>query len=181
MAENQIKVDDYIYENEELVAVKTQQFGELKISHWRETLLGSFSGVEFKLPQKDGAFLKFIPSHFHLSKKGVVQSMPSYWRYGIFVKDKEENKAMITRCYYHFSEEKTEKHLPFGKTIVGTVEIKKSFNSKTKEEKIIVNFYCQEKNQEKKYRVAIGSNSEKKSEADIAIPGLKSKIKVFKI
>ncbi len=178
---DQIKVDDYIYENEELIGVKTEQFGELKISHWQESLLGSFSGVEFKLPQKDGAFLKFIPKHLHLSKKGVVQSMPSYWRYGIFIKDKEENKAMITRCYYHFSEEKTEKQLPFGKTVVGTVEIKKSFNSKTKEEKIIVNFYCYEKNQEKKYRVAIGSESAKKSKADIAIPGLKSKIKVFEI
>lgn len=181
MAENQIKVDDYIYENEELIGVKTEQFGELKISHWQETVLGKFSGVEFKLPQKEGSFLKFIPSHLHLSKKGVVQSMPSYWRYGIFIKDNEGQKTMITRCYYHEDETKTEHNLPFGKTVVGTIEIKRSLNSKTKEEKIIINFHYHTTQTTRKYRLAIGSDSDKKAEADIAIPGLKSKIKVFEI
>lgn len=177
----------YVYgDNEELLAVVTQEFGELKISHWEEKIIGSFGGVEFKIPAKEGIFTKFIPKRFRLWKNGEIQEMPAYWRHGIFVKHKNGSgdDVLVTRCYYHANNEKTFLGLPFGKKVLGTVEIRKATNTKTGEVKIILNFIYSEKVQEgeRRRKIAIDSNSEKSPIFRVKIPNTGGKeIRVFNI
>ncbi|HNV12645.1 MAG TPA: hypothetical protein PK686_01920 [bacterium] len=179
------KILDYIYdENKELIGVNLDQIGELKISHWEEKVIGSFARVEFKIPAKDGVFTKFIPERLRLYKNGEIQSMLPYWRHGVFVKSTKGEDVLVTRCYYHVDSKKTENSLPFGKTVIGTVEIRKATNAKTGEEKIILNFiYSGEtKKIEKKRKIVIDSGSDKEPIFKTKIPGSGGKmIKVFNV
>lgn len=175
-----IDVSEYIYNKDgSLAEIITPEFGSLKMSYWEEKILFRFSGVEFQLPGRNGNHLKFIGEHLQLTKSGVVQLIPNYYRSGVYTTDEKGKQAMITRCYYHSNNEKTI-NLPLGEKVVGDLIIKRSFNSKTKEKRIILNFYYNENQGEKKYRVAINSDSAEKAVAEVIVPGTSSLIKVFR-
>ncbi|PKM91562.1 hypothetical protein CVU82_03125 [Candidatus Falkowbacteria bacterium HGW-Falkowbacteria-1] len=162
---------DYIYEGEEMVGVKTTEYGELRISYWEEKEIRSFDNVEFKIPSMFGKFMKFVPERVRLWKNGEFQKMLPHWMYGVFVKGVEKD-VLVTRCYYHSDPSKTSENLPFGQTVVGSLEMKFSTNTKTGEKKLILNFVYGGSREKAQKRVIIdGKPDETKPNFQITVPG----------
>lgn len=171
MEKKTIEVINRVYEKDSLVAINTAEYGEMKISYWEEKKLAYFDNVEFKVPSIFGKFMKFIPERVRLWKNGEIQKMLPYWMYGVFVKGANRN-ILVTRCYYHLDSKKTSESLPFGKKVVGFVEIKISTNSKTGEKKLIINFvYSGEQKRALKKIVINGEPSKEKINFEAIIPG----------
>jgi hypothetical protein len=154
--------------NEEMIGVKFENGESLMISHWDHKVIGTFDNVSIKLPKNNGKnYLKKIALHASLNSKGELVEIPTYWRYGIKVA-----KKLVTRTFRG-------KDLPFGEWVKARAEICRATNSKTGEEKIIVNFIVGKEN-EKKNPVAIkfGGKERKETIFSVSIPGTEEKIVV---
>ncbi|MFA5420928.1 MAG: hypothetical protein WC280_02820 [Patescibacteria group bacterium] len=174
----EIVVKNTIKDGDEVIGVSTN-LGDLKISHWSEKRLTIFNGMEFKIPSSQCKHMKFVPERYKLDTNGEVALMPGYWNCGVFA-----DEVLVTRCYYHDNEEKTEKELPLGSTVWGTVEIKLSTNKKTGVEKIIINhFYIKKTNAPADKRITIAGDAPKTASIfEMKIPNSKkgAKIRVIK-
>jgi hypothetical protein len=154
--------------HEEMIGVEFTNGEKLMISHWNHKILETFDHVSIKLPENNGKnYLKKIPLHTSLNSEGELVEIPTYYRYGIKV-----SGELVTRTFRG-------ENLPFGEWVKARAEICRAINSKSGEEKIIVNFIIGEEN-EKKGPVAIkfGGKERKETIFSVPIPGTEEKIVV---
>lgn len=168
-----------IYENGLVTAIKMSNGKEVKISDDILEPIAKFEKVRFRTPQIEGKFLKFIEPGIGLERSGLIRIIKPYWRYGIIVGGK-----LVTRTFRVWeAPEKTKTEMPFGVEVIGNIIISKSTNTRTKEVRMIVDFYIIKENQptEASYEVKIGGKKRENTVFSASIPGTEEFIVVNKI
>ncbi len=154
--------------NQEMIGVKFENGESLMVSHWDHVVLETFNHVSIKLPENNGKnYLKKIPLHTSLNSEGELVDIPTYWRYGIKVAG-----ILVTRTFWG-------ENLPWGEWTKARAEICRAINSKSGEEKIIVNFIVGEENEEKiPVAIKFGGKERDNTIFSVPIPGTEEKIVV---
>jgi hypothetical protein len=101
--------------------------------------LCKFDNVKFKTPEQS-INTKIVEEQiqFTVEENSLIERLlPAYFRAGIFSKSGDTSK-LITRNFFDMSGNPL--NLPFGKTVLGTIEIQICVTH-TGEERIIINYY----------------------------------------
>lgn len=125
------------YEGQKLISV-TADGKETRICKSKYETLCKFYNVKFKVPEHTiNTKIVKEQTQFTIEDNSLVEKLgPAYFRAGIFFKN-EENSRLITRNFFDMSGNPL--NLPFGKTVLGTIEIQKCIMH-TGEERIIIDY-----------------------------------------
>jgi len=162
-----------------VVGVKTRDDGSeetLMVSDWNHRILGTFKNVKFRTPQVNGKFLKFVEAGLTLLRSGEIIIIPSYWRYGVMIAGK-----LVTRTYRIAGQPNAKHEIRFGEEVSGKIIVREAKNSRTKETKVIVDYYIYLTPTKTTHEVKIGGKKRENTVFSASIPGTNEFVVVNKI
>lgn len=144
------------YSGNKIISV-TAEGKDIRISKNKYKILFEEQNVKFRIPEQSITSMVVDEQiNFSVEEGNLIEkSVPAYFRAGIILRD-QGGETILSRNFFPLSDNETPYNLPFGKTVLGAVQIQECIMHNNKR-KIIVNYtvervYNHQKDGDKKLR-----------------------------